>query len=145
MPDTVHKPGDSSPPDPSSAANPQQPHTPSTAPYWNQNALNQTAERIGTVIGTAVNVLRGVQRQLRSMPNNVVSIRERVRERSQELGHDASDAAREWRQNAQVRVKQARERTAKYMHDNPFQVIAAVAGVAFCTGVALRIWRSRLD
>jgi ElaB/YqjD/DUF883 family membrane-anchored ribosome-binding protein len=110
-----------------------------------QDVLHETAVKIGTLIGTTVNIVRGVQRQLESVPNNVVSMREHLRERGQEFRHDASDAAREWRQAAQARVQQARRRTAQYVHENPFHVIIAVAGVAFCAGVALRIWRSRLD
>jgi ElaB/YqjD/DUF883 family membrane-anchored ribosome-binding protein len=115
------------------------------ASVWNQDTLNQTAVKIGTLIGTTVNIFKGVQHQLGSVPSNVVSMRERLRERGQEFRHDASDAAREWRRAAQARAQQARERTAQYIQENPFHVIVAVAGVAFCLGVALRIWRSSLD
>lgn len=183
MPDTLHKPGNTTEPNTGPSPTPeenqrearQQPYTPANlnvdygAPRvagpaaenphgnrdWsqtasppaglNQSALNQTAEKIGAAIGTAVNIVRSIQRQLQSVPNNVVSIRQRVRERGEEFRQDASEAAREWRQNAQIRMQQARQRTAQYVHDNPFHVIAAVAGVAFCLGVGLRIWRSNLD
>jgi ElaB/YqjD/DUF883 family membrane-anchored ribosome-binding protein len=121
------------------------PRTASLPSVWNQDMLNQTAVKIGTLIGAAMNIFKGVQHQLGSMPSNVVSMRERLRERGQEFGHDASDAARQWRRAAQARAQQARERTAQYAQENPFHVIVAVAGVAFCLGVALRIWRSSLD
>ncbi len=112
---------------------------------FDQTALNQTAEKIGTLIGTAVNIVKSVPRQLQSVPGNVASVRDRLRERGEELRQDASEAAHQWRQTAQAKVQQARERTAQYVRENPFHVIVAVAGVAFCLGVTLRIWRSSLE
>jgi ElaB/YqjD/DUF883 family membrane-anchored ribosome-binding protein len=119
--------------------------SPSHEPLLDQEVMNQTAVKIGTLIGTAVNIFKGVQRQLRSTPDNVVSMRDRMRDRSRQIRQDAAGTVHEWRQTAQARAHEVRERTAEYVHENPFQVIAAVAGAAFFLGFALRIWRSRLD
>ncbi len=107
--------------------------------------LNQTAEKIGTLLGTAVNMVRNVPCQVQAVPRTIGSMRERVREKSEELREDVSEMAREWQQAARARMRHARTRTAQYVHENPIQVIALVAGVAFGLGVGLRIWRSRLE
>ncbi len=108
-------------------------------------ALNQTAEKIGTLLGTAVRIVKSMPQQLQTMPQNVSSMGERLREKSGELREDASEAARELRQNAEARMRQAREQARQYAYENPFHVIAGIAGLAFCAGVALRIWRSSLE
>src|SRR6266849_10686995 len=74
---------------------------------FDQTTLNQTAEKIGALIGTAVNIARSVPRQLQSVPGNVASVRDRLRERGEELRQDASEAAHQWRQTAQAKVHHA--------------------------------------
>jgi ElaB/YqjD/DUF883 family membrane-anchored ribosome-binding protein len=108
-------------------------------------ALNQTAEKIGTLLGTAVRIVKSMPQQLQAVPQNVSSMGERLRERSGELREDASEAARELRQNAQARMRQAQEQARQYAYEKPFHVIAGIAGLAFCVGVALRIWRPSLE
>lgn len=115
----------------------------SAASYRRRNtALNQTAEKIGTLLGTAVNAVKDLPSRLQAVPRRAGSLSEHVRVRSKELREDVSEAAREWRQTARVRVQSARAQASQYAQENPFQVIAAVAGVAFALGVGLRIWRS---
>jgi ElaB/YqjD/DUF883 family membrane-anchored ribosome-binding protein len=108
-------------------------------------ALNQTAEKIGALLGTAVRIVKSMPRQLQAVPQNVSSMGERLREKSGELREDASEAARELRQNAEARLQLAREQARQYAYEKPFHVIAGIAGLAFCVGVALRIWRSSLE
>src|SRR6516164_8598102 len=40
------------------------PRTASLPSVWNQETLNQTAIKIGTLIGATMNIFKGVQRQL---------------------------------------------------------------------------------
>jgi len=108
-------------------------------------ALNHTAEKIGTLLGTAVRIVKSMPQQLQAMPQNVSSMGERLREKGGELREDASEAARELRLNAEARIQQAREQARQYAYENPFHVIAGIAGLAFCAGIALRIWRSSLE
>jgi len=108
-------------------------------------ALNQTAEKIGTLLGTAVRIVKSMPQRLQTVPRNVSSMRERLREKSGELREDASEAAQELRHNAQVRMQQAREQARQFAYEKPFHVIAGIAGLAFCAGIALRIWRSSLE
>lgn len=115
----------------------------SAASYRRRNpALDRTAEKIGMLLGTAVNAVKDLPSRLQAVPRRVGSLGERVRVRSEELREDVSEAAREWRQTARIRVQRARAQASQYAQENPFQVIAAVAGVAFALGLGLRIWRS---
>ena len=104
-------------------------------------ALNQAAEKIGTFLGTAVRIVKSMPQQLQGVPRNIAYLSECLREKSGELREDASEAAHELRQNAEARLEQARQ----YAYEKPFHVIAGIAGLAFCAGVALRIWRSSLE
>lgn len=115
----------------------------SAASYRRPNpALNRTAEKIGILLGTAVNAVKNLPSRMQAVPRRAGSLGERVRVRSKELRKDVSEAARGWRQTARIRVQRARAQASQYAQENPFQVIAAVAGVAFALGVGLRIWRS---
>jgi len=104
--------------------------------------LIRTAEKIGTLLGLMVNTVRSLPSQLQAVPERVNSITDRVRERSGELREDVSEAATDLRQAARIRVQRARVQAVQYAQENPFQVIAAVAGAAFALGVGLRAWRS---
>jgi len=118
----------------------------SAALYRRSNPdLIRTAEKIGTLLGMMVNAARTLRCQLQAVPERASSITDRVRERSGELREDVSEAATELRQAARTRVERARVQAVQYAQENPFQVIAAVAGAAFVLGVGLRAWRSSRD
>ncbi len=98
--------------------------------------LNETAEAIGGAVGSAVDTVRHLPERLQEMKERFTVIRGRVQE-------DAATTATEWKETAREKAAQARNRAAQLAHDYPLHVIAAVAGLGFILGVALRIWRSR--
>jgi ElaB/YqjD/DUF883 family membrane-anchored ribosome-binding protein len=119
-------------------------------------ALNATAQKIGSAVGSAVGSLRNVRSRVRVMPergrSGVEDVRDRIggmaeqlKERGQELTQNAREAAEEWKQSARDRLLETRRRARTYVRENPLQLIAGVALVAFAAGVGLRIWRWSLD
>ncbi len=95
--------------------------------------LAQSAEQIGSTLGRAVNIVR-------DLPGRIVSMKDRVGG-----SRDLSATAEEWKNNAQRRVADAQQRARRIVRENPLQVLAVVAGVAFLLGAAIRIWRSDRD
>jgi ElaB/YqjD/DUF883 family membrane-anchored ribosome-binding protein len=119
-------------------------------------ALNATAEKIGSAVGSAVGTLRSASSRVKIMPqrgrDSVGDMRERLgdmteqlKERSQELTQNAREAAEEWKQTARDRIMQARRRARAFTHENPLQALAVAAAIGFAIGVGLRIWRWSLD
>ena len=111
--------------------------------------LNATAERIGNAIGSAVDTVRNLPRRLRLVPQRIQSIRDQitgqVKDRSGEFAEDARETLEQFKSNAQMRVRQARERSARFANERPFTIIAAVAAIGLMAGVSLRLWRSYSD
>lgn len=93
--------------------------------------LAQSAEQLGGTLGRAVNLVR-------DLPKRIVRMK-------QSGGQDLSATAEQWKENAQRRVHDAQQRARRIVRENPLAVIAAVAGVAFLLGAAIRIWRSDRD
>jgi ElaB/YqjD/DUF883 family membrane-anchored ribosome-binding protein len=111
--------------------------------------MNATAERIGNAIGSAVDTVRNLPRRMQRVPQRIQAIRDRitgeVKHKSGEFAEDARESFEQFKSNAQMRVRQARERSARFANERPFAVIASVAAIAFIAGVSLRLWRSYSD
>lgn len=96
--------------------------------------LTEAAGRIGSVVGRAVGMVK-------ELPDNVKQRFDVIRGGAGE-GRRLSERAGELAESARERIRETRQRTSRYAHDNPFQFLAVVAGAAFALGVVLRIWRS---
>lgn len=105
--------------------------------------LHEAAETIGAAVGSAVETVKELPRRLqRELPRRVQDMKDRftvIRGRTTE---DASAAAAEWKQTAQQKVSQARNRAQYVAEEYPIHVIVGAAVTAFIIGFALRIWRS---
>jgi len=97
--------------------------------------LRDTAESVGTAVGKAVHKVRDLPRRVSEMRERLVVIRGRTRE-------DATSTAAELKENARQKMYEARNRAQYYAREYPLEFLAAVAGVGFVFGFALRIWRS---
>jgi hypothetical protein len=100
-----------------------------------RDRLNNTAEAIGTAVGTAVERVRQIPERLADMKQRFTLIRGRARDR-------ATDKATDLRDTAQDTARQVRTRAQYYANHYPVQTILGIAGVAFVFGFVLRIWRS---
>jgi ElaB/YqjD/DUF883 family membrane-anchored ribosome-binding protein len=127
----------------------QLPERASTGRRMSESELNNTAERIGNAIGTAVDTVRNLPRRLQLVPQRIQSIRDQltgqVKDKSGEFAEDARETFEQFKSSAQLRVRQARERSARFASERPFAIIAAVAAVGLIAGVSLRLWRSYSD
>jgi ElaB/YqjD/DUF883 family membrane-anchored ribosome-binding protein len=110
-----------------------------------QESLNQTAEKIGTAVGTMVNAVSNVRRIPDRWQEKMHGIGDRLRDAGEDMKQDARDAAEEWKQTAQQKVEEARMEARRFAYLKPFHVIGAVAVLALVAGVGLRIWRSTLE
>ncbi len=97
--------------------------------------LNETAEVIGSAMGSAVEEVRHLPERLQAMKERFRVVRDRTRE--QTAGKTA-----ELKEAAQKRAREARHRAAHYAREYPLHVIAGAAAAGFLLGVVLRIWRS---
>jgi len=111
--------------------------------------LNATAERIGNAIGSAVDTVRNLPRRIQRVPQRIQSIRDQitgqVKDKSGEFAEDARETLQQFKSDAQLRVRQARERSARFANERPFAIIAGVAAIGLIAGVSLRLWRSYSD
>lgn len=110
-----------------------------------QEALNQTAEKIGTALGTAMSAVSNIRRIPDRWQEKMHGIGDRLRDAGEDLKQDALDAAQEWKQTAQQKVDEARLEAQRFAYFKPFHVIGAVAVLALVAGAGLRIWRSSLE
>ena len=127
----------------------QLPEHASTGRRMSDAELNATAERIGNAIGTAVDTVRNLPRQMQLVPQRIQSIRDQitgqVKDKSGEFAEDARETLQQFKSDAQLRVRQARERSARFANERPFAIIAGVAAIGLIAGVSLRLWRSYSD
>lgn len=99
-------------------------------------ALNRIAEQLGRAYGIS-------EVQLRQLPGRFRALQERVQETRKRTSQDASATAAEWKQSAKRGAYQARTRAHYLANEYPVETIAGVAGAAFVTGFALRLWRGQ--
>jgi ElaB/YqjD/DUF883 family membrane-anchored ribosome-binding protein len=126
--------------------------------------LRHAAEALGTTLGQAVNVARETKRKAaetgdrsaESLQGKVQSITERASGALAEVQDSAAQAYEDATRRAATSYEESRasvaeiiesvRRRVRYLAEEyPLQLIAAVAGAAFLTGVLLRIWRSARD
>ncbi len=97
--------------------------------------LNETAEAIGSAVGSAVETVKHLPDRFQDMKERFTVIRGRAQE-------EAASRAADLKETAQQRAREARTRAAHYSHEYPLHVIAAAAGLGFIVGIVMRIWRS---
>ncbi len=131
------------------------------------SAMTGTAERIGAVVGTAQ---REVRRRLELVRNpgrvipltgasqaeqdvdrgtmmmdeieqDVADLRRQAADRLDEWSEVAQERFQELRQQARAALARSRERAQTLADTYPLQTIAAIAGVGFVIGIALRMSR----
>lgn len=107
-----------------------------------EHARGNAAERAATLKDSAAD-------RLSQLGNNASA---RASELADRLNHRLDEARRiaarkttQARQTARRRVIEARVKVQYWKSEYPLQTIAALAGVAFVTGMALRIWRSNSE
>jgi ElaB/YqjD/DUF883 family membrane-anchored ribosome-binding protein len=126
--------------------------------------LRHAAVAVGTTLGQAVNAAREIKRlaaeagdqSAESVQSKVRSIKESASGALDEVQDSAVQTYQDARTRMETSYDEAQARAAeiienirrrgRYLADEyPLQLIAAVAGAAFLTGVLLQIWRSARD
>lgn len=152
-------------------ANPRDvpPALPEEASPANNPRLNQTAESIGTAVGSTVREMKsrfrvvkgGAQESIWSTTDDLKQRAgetvEQAKQRASEAVQQASSKASEVLDNAKERasaamdtarakasesMQAARNRAAYLKEEYPMQVVMGAAAAGFVLGVVLRIWRS---
>jgi len=126
--------------------------------------LDESAERIGSLVGDAVNRGREALRRFDSMKAEAGrSSKSKVQEfsdRAEEKWSEARDAAKErfdeFRESAQKsaqnakqmlaeKTREARVRAKNYTNENPHHILLGIAGLAFAIGLTARLMRRSRD
>lgn len=107
-----------------------------------ENGMSQAAERVGSVVGTAVLAARRLPQHLNStlgaVKNRLILVKGRGAREVNSRAADLKEAAGNTARNAQMRARY-------YANEYPLHVLAGVAGLAFLAGFGLRIWRGSRD
>jgi ElaB/YqjD/DUF883 family membrane-anchored ribosome-binding protein len=112
-------------------------------------AASPLAERVGEVMGSALDSVRTIPDRLQDMRERFTVIRGRAQEdlaaRASEVAEDVKERASDARLRAGQLARDLRTRAELYARQDPLGFIAraAVAGIAL--GIALRIWRDHAD
>lgn len=142
---------------------------PEEASPANNPRLNQTAENIGSAVGSTVREMKsrfrvvkgGAQESISSTTDDLKQRAgetvEQAKQRASEVVQQASNKASEVLDSAKERasaamdtvrakasesMQSARNRAAYLKEEYPMQVVMGAAAAGFVLGVALRIWRS---
>ena len=122
-----------------------------------EQQMQEVAEKIGGVLGTAVRHARGVSGRVRGglelvrgrMADQAAQVSEGASEAASQLpeaGSEfkdrASDTFADWNQAARNRVSQARQRMEEIKTKYPLQVMFGLAAAFFVIGFGIRLWRS---
>jgi|SRR5947209_2637961 len=108
-----------------------------------RSGLNEAARNVGSTMGDAAARVRGISRRLEIVPRKARELKEQIAARAGEARQNIAETTQEWALRAKANTQRARRQMVEYCEQNPMQVIAGVAGAAFISGIALRIWRSR--
>jgi hypothetical protein len=100
--------------------------------------LEEAAERVGSMVGTAMSNVRELPQRLAELKQRFTVIRGRASE-------NASAAASEWKETARHQLRMAKSRVQIVADEYPVHVILGAAMAAFAIGLGLRIWRSSRD
>ena len=127
-----------------------------------RNAMAETAGKIGSAVGSAQREVRrrlelvrrpvrAVEmpsaseladtsaRMMREIDTEVADVRKQAARKLEDWSGEADERVQQFRRDAQKVSRRARELAEAY----PLQTIAAIAGVFFLIGIALRLGRSR--
>jgi len=105
-------------------------------------ALSTAAERVGIMVGTALERVKELPDRLQVMKQRFTVIRGR---KQAELSNRASELAGDVKDKAQRTVSNARSRAERLAHEEPMKFIAGAAAIGLVLGTALRLWRDHDD
>lgn len=108
-------------------------------------ALNEAAESIGSAVGKAVDTVQHLPERLQDMKRRFTVIRGRAQRDVGAKTDELKFKAGEFKDEAALRVSEARSRAERIARQYPLQTILAMAGVGLLLGMALRIWRDHAD
>ena len=123
-----------------------------------RSRLEGAAETVGATLGRAVSTVRDLPRRftvikggasdkasdaMEQASAKLDDIKVQAQHRAEELGSQVRDRAQAFGGQVRYRVQRARGQAQHYIHEYPLQCLGAVFGVAFLTGITLRIWRTR--
>ncbi|MGI9103147.1 MAG: hypothetical protein ACR2IF_11970 [Terriglobales bacterium] len=103
-----------------------------------RSTVSEAAEKIGTIMGAAVDQVRRLPDRLEEMKHRFTVISGRARE-------DAKAKASDLTEEARLKAWEARTRAERLAHDYPVQVIAGAAAAGLVVGILLRLWRDHAD
>jgi ElaB/YqjD/DUF883 family membrane-anchored ribosome-binding protein len=104
--------------------------------------LNSAAERVGNMVGNAVEKVKELPDRLQDMKKRFTVIRGRSTE---ELSSKAGEMAEDVKEKAQRTVSDARTRAELMARENPMRFIAGAAILGVVLGIVLRFWRDHGD
>ncbi len=116
--------------------------SPARAETRSNLALSAAAERVGNMVGSALERVKELPDRLQVMKQRFTVIRGR---KQAELSDRASELADDVKNKAQRTVENARSRAERLAYDEPMKLIAGAAGVGIVLGIALRLWRDHGD
>jgi hypothetical protein len=102
--------------------------------------LEQRAQRIGTLAGRIVALLRQTQAKLKD-EQSWNNLRSSAESRTRELRELAAGRAQEWRYQVESSYQQTRERARQIAHDYPVHVALAAGVAGFVVGALLGVRR----
>ena len=108
-----------------------------------RSGLERAAQNIGSTMGGAAARVRRLSRRLEVVPRKTSELKEQITTRAGEARQNIAETTQHWALRAKANTQRARRQMVEYCQENPLRVTLAVAGAAFVSGVALRIWRSR--
>lgn len=112
-------------------------------------ATNPLAERVGEVMGNALESVKNIPDRLQDMKERFTVIRGRTQEdlaaKASEVAEDVKERASDARYRAQQMARDLRARTELYAREDPLGFIGRAAAVGVVLGIALRIWRDHAD
>lgn len=101
-----------------------------------RSKLEGAAETVGATLGRAVN-------KVREIPRRFTVIKGGASDKASDVADQASARIDDLKVHARTRAAMLRHQVRQYIHDYPLQCLGGVFGVAFLTGMTLRIWRTR--
>ncbi len=99
---------------------------------------SEAAEKVGNLVGAAVD-------QVRHLPDRLQEMKRRFTVISGRAQKDAKAKAGELKDEARLKVEEARTRAERLAHDYPLQLIAGAAATGLVVGILLRVWRDHAD
>ncbi len=122
-------------------------YNPNLAPVYRAEsrsnlALSSAAERVGNMVGSALERVKELPDRLQGMKRRFTVISGR---KQAELSDRASELAGDMKAKARRTVANARTRAERIAHEEPMKFIAGAAAVGMVVGIGLRLWRDHGD